>query len=202
MPLAARLPVGVPVDGQTAPLLQGLGIEPGRFVLSLGTIEPRKNYTRLLSAFERLVGADPGLRLSSWGAGSGFGGFRRALDRSPIRDRVVLAGPLADAYVAGLLRSCAVMAYPSLYEGFGLPVLEAMAAGAPVVTSAASALPETAGGAAVLVDPSDVGSIASGLADAMARADELCAAGLVRAGSRTWLDVGLETLDVYRRAAG
>ena len=140
---------------------------------------------------------------SSWGAGAGASAaFRRALDASPVRDRVVLAGPLPDADVAALLRACAVMAYPSLYEGFGLPVLEAMAAGAPVVTSATSSLPEAAGGAAVLVDPSDVESIAAGLADAMARRDELIAAGLARAGSRTWLDVGRETLDVYRRAAG
>jgi glycosyltransferase involved in cell wall biosynthesis len=203
VPLAARSSVVVQAAGPTAPLLDTLGIAPGRFVLSLGTIEPRKNHTRLLAAFERLAGADPGLRLvfvGRWGWGSG--GFRRALDASPVRDRVVLAGHLPDSDVARLLRSSAVMAYPSLYEGFGLPVLEAMAAGVPVVTSATSSLPETAGGAAVLVDPYDVASIAAGLADAMARPDALIAAGLARAGARTWLDVGRETLDVYRRAVG
>jgi glycosyltransferase involved in cell wall biosynthesis len=202
VPLAARTSLVVPADGQSAQLLEALGVEPGRFVLSLGTIEPRKNHRRLLAAFERLSGADPGLGLVVVGRwGWGFGGFRRAHEASLVRDRVVLAGPLSDTDVAGLLRACAVMAYPSLYEGFGLPVLEAMAAGAPVVTSATSSLPEAAGGGAVLVDPTDAGSIAAGLADAMARRDELIAAGLARAGSRTWLDVGRETLDVYRRAA-
>ena len=149
VPLAARASLVVPADGRSADLLKRLGVEPGRFVLSLGTIEPRKNHTRLLAAFERLAGADPGLRLVVVGRwGWGFGGFQRALRASPVRDRVVLAGYLPDADVAALLRTCAVMAYPSLYEGFGLPVLEAMAAGAPVVTSVTSSLPEAAGGAA------------------------------------------------------
>jgi alpha-1,3-rhamnosyl/mannosyltransferase len=94
------------------------------------------------------------------------------------------------------------MAYPSLYEGFGLPVLEAMASNAPVVTSLSSSLPEVAGGAAVLVDPTDVSSIARGLREAMARGDVLRRAGLERVASRSWLDVGRETLEAYDRALG
>ena len=117
-------------------------------------------------------------------------------------DRVVVTGHVPDATIAALLCSCAVMAYPSLYEGFGLPVIEAMAAGTPVVTSAVSGLPETAGGAAVLVDPEDVGAIAAGIEEAMTRRHELVAAGRARAAERSWLDVARETLDVYRRSMG
>jgi alpha-1,3-rhamnosyl/mannosyltransferase len=95
-----------------------------------------------------------------------------------------------------------VLAYPSLYEGFGLPILEAMAAGAPVVTSNVSSMPEAAGGAAVLVDPHDVGSIADGLADALSRYDELATRGRARAAGRSWLDVGRETLAAYDRVLG
>lgn len=92
------------------------------------------------------------------------------------------------------------MAYPSVYEGFGLPILEAMAAGAPVVTSGISSMPEVAGGAAVLVDPTNVASIADGILEAIDRRDELIAAGRARASARTWLDVGRDTLEVYERA--
>ena len=86
-------------------------------------------------------------------------------------------------------------------EGYGLPVIEAMAAGAPVVTSATSSLPEVAGDAAVLVDPTDVAAIARGLEDALGRRIELVEAGLQRAAMRTWRDVARETLEVYRQAA-
>ena len=127
----------------------------------------RLERVRLLAAFERLGRHDPDLRLVlAGGAGWRSGAFRRALSASRMRDRVVLAGRLPDADIAVLLRSCAVMAYPSLYEGYGLPVIEAMAAGSPVVTSTVSSLPEAAGGAAVLVDPRDVGSIAAGISAA------------------------------------
>ncbi|MEP7082421.1 MAG: glycosyltransferase family 1 protein, partial [Chloroflexota bacterium] len=182
-------------------VLAALGVEPGRYVLSLGTIEPRKNHLRLLAAFERIAESDPDLMLVLAG-GPGWRGarFGRALAASPARNRVVVAGRQPDRAVAALLASCAVMAYPSLYEGFGLPIVEAMAAGAPVVTSSRSSMPEVAGGAAVLVDPMDVGSIADGILEAFGRREELIAAGRARAAARTWLDVGRETLATYDRA--
>jgi alpha-1,3-rhamnosyl/mannosyltransferase len=182
-------------------VLAGLGVQPGRYIVALGTLEPRKNGTRLLAAFEGLASEDSGLKLLFVGRhGWGNGRFFRALARSSARSSVVLAGDQPDASLAVLLSSCAVMAYPSLYEGFGLPVLEAMASNAPVVTSLSSSLPEVAGGAAVLVDPTDVSSIASGLREAMARGDVLRRSGLQRAASRSWLDVGRETLEAYDRA--
>jgi glycosyltransferase involved in cell wall biosynthesis len=198
IPHAARPEVGRVGNDD---ILGSLGLLPQRYVLSVGTIEPRKNHIRLLAAFERLRAMDPDLRLvlvGSWGWRGR--GFRDALARSPVRDRVVLTGHVSDDTLAALLRSCAVMAYPSTYEGFGLPVLEAMAVGVPVVTSTASSLPEVAGGAAVLVDPLDVAAIADGLVEAMRRRDGLADAGRARAAGRTWLDVARETMDIYARA--
>lgn len=198
IPLAARRSAAVTPDEA---VIARLGLERGRYVLALGTIEPRKNHVRLLAAFERVAEALPDMRLVLVGApGWRNRRFRRALERSSVRDRVVLAGRQPDTALAALLASCAVMAYPSVYEGFGLPILEAMAAGAPVVTSRVSSMPEVAGGAAVLVDPTDVGSIADGITEAIGRQDELRAAGRARASARTWLDVGRDTLEVYERA--
>ena len=198
IPEAARPLVIGPTDRT---VLDRFGLTAGRFILALGTIEPRKNGVGLLAAFERLVAEDPTLRLTfTGGAGWRDGPFRRAIAASPARDRVVLTGHLPDGELAALLEACAVMAYPSFHEGFGLPVLEAMAAGAPVVTSQVSSMPEVAGGAAVLVDPTDVGSIAGGIRAAIDRRDELGRAGRARAAERTWLDVGRETLAAYDRA--
>jgi glycosyltransferase involved in cell wall biosynthesis len=95
-------------------------------------------------------------------------------------------GELPDSELAGLYRGARCVVYASLYEGFGLPVLEAMACGTPVVTSRATAMEEVAGGAAVLVDPLDPEAIAAGIADAVARRDELVPAGLRRASELSW----------------
>lgn len=196
IPLAARRSSEAP--DETA--LAGLGLRASGYVLALGTIEPRKNHVRLLAAFEQVVAAGSDLELVIVGErGWGDAPFWRALDRSPVRDRVVVAGHRSDRAVAALLRSCALLAYPSLYEGFGLPIVEAMAAGVPVVTSGASSMREVAADAAVLVDATDPREIADGMLEALRRRDELAEAGAARAARRTWLDVGRETLGVYDR---
>jgi glycosyltransferase involved in cell wall biosynthesis len=112
------------------------------------------------------------------------------------------AGFVSDDELSRLYRGAMCLVYPSLYEGFGLPVLEAMASGTPVVTSEDSAPAELSGGAAVLVDPLDVEAIAAGIEEAARRRDELRAAGLARAKSFTWKAAAHATVDVYREAAG
>jgi glycosyltransferase involved in cell wall biosynthesis len=157
-------------------------------VLAVGTLEPRKNLSRLAQAAIRA-----GAELRVVGA-TGWGDV-------PL-DGVRLLGEVGDAELARLYRGARVVAYPSLYEGFGIPVLEAMACGAPVVTSAGGAMEEVAGGAAVLVDPLDPASIAAGLEEAMQRRDELRASGLERARDFTWAEVARRTREIYQEAAG
>ena len=159
----------------------------GDYVLAVGTLEPRKNLPRLAEAARR-VGAE----LRVVGA-PGWGDV-------PL-DGVRWLGELPDDELARLYRGAAAVAYPSLYEGFGIPIVEAMASGTPVVTSAGGATEEIAGGAAVLVDPRDARAIAAGLEEAVARRDELRARGLERAQAFSWSEVARRTVDVYREAA-
>jgi glycosyltransferase involved in cell wall biosynthesis len=160
----------------------------GDYVLAVGTLEPRKNLPRLAEAVRRA-----GFELRVVGA-RGWGDV-------PL-DGVRWLGELADDELAVLYRGAAAVAYPSLYEGFGIPILEAMASGTPVVTSAGGATEEIAGGAAVLVDPLDAASIASGIASAIERRDELRPLGLERAKAFSWSEVARQTVAVYREAAG
>jgi glycosyltransferase involved in cell wall biosynthesis len=156
----------------------------GEYVLSVGTLEPRKNLPRLAAA-ARIAGRD------LWVAGD------RGWGDVPL-DGVRWLGRVDDVELARLLRGALCVAYPSLYEGFGIPVLEAMACGAAVVTSRGGATEEAAGGAAVLVDPRDPESIAAGIEEAIARRAELRPLGLARAREFTWDNVVERTLDVYR----
>jgi len=159
----------------------------GEYVLAVGTLEPRKNLPRLARA---AVAAGVELRIAGargWGdvdvevgAGMRFLGF------------------VPDDELARLYRGAQCVAYPSLYEGFGIPVLEALACGAPVVTSAGTAMAEVADGAAVLVDPADVDAIAAGIRDAIGRRDELAALGPERARSFSWRASAEATAGVYR----
>jgi len=110
-------------------------------------------------------------------------------------------GEVDDDELARQYRGARCVVYPSLYEGFGIPVLEAMACGAPVVTSAGGAMEEVAHGAAVLVDPLDAAGIAAGIAEAIDRRDELRGRGLARARSFSWADAAERTLAVYRELA-
>ena len=161
----------------------------GDYVLAVGTLEPRKNLARLVEAARR---ADVELRVVG---ARGWGGVD--VDGSHVR----WLGDVPDDELAALYRGALCVAYPSLYEGFGIPVLEAMACGAPVVTSTGGGTEEVAGGAAVLVDPNDPESIAAGIADAVGRRSELRERGLARARQFAWERVAEETLAVYREVA-
>ena len=159
----------------------------GDYVLAVGTLEPRKNLERLVAAASRL-----GLEVRVAG-GAGWGGVAPR--------GVVRLGFVSDEELARQYRGALCLCYPSLYEGFGIPVVEAMACGTPVVTSRGTSTEEVAGGAAELVEPADVDSIAAGIERALARRDELVRLGLERARAFGWDRAARETVDVYREVA-
>lgn len=161
-----------------------------RYVTAIGTVEPRKDLPGLVAAFELLAADDAELRLVIVGAdGWGAEALTAAIVRSPHRDRIVRTGWLDDAARADVLAGALALALPSRYEGFGLTAVEAMATGTPVVATAAGAIPEVVGEAAVLVPGGDVEALAAGLASVTAseptRAD-LVARGRARAATFTW----------------
>lgn len=185
-----------------------LGVGDAPFVLAIGMLEPRKNLNRLMDAFAAIKerpDVAPNLKLVlAGGKGWLFDGIFEHHAASRARDDIVFPGFIPDELLPGLYSSAAVFAFPSLYEGFGLPILEAMACGTPVVASRASCLPEVADGAAVMVDPTSVDSIVDGLYRALTvpqlRAD-LVQRGRERAGQYTWRAAAERLLEVYRRVA-
>jgi glycosyltransferase involved in cell wall biosynthesis len=153
---------------------------------------PHKNHTRLFEAFESLRETRPQLRLVLTGGG---------LDRlEPLPEGVESLGSVPAEQLASLYRRAACLVYPSLYEGFGLPVLEAMACGCPVAASNAGAIPEIAGDAAVFFDPTDVEAMAAAMLEADSRREELRERGLARAAGYTWDESARRHDDVYRAA--
>jgi glycosyltransferase involved in cell wall biosynthesis len=157
----------------------------GDYVLAVGTLEPRKNVAAAQEAARRLAVPLKVVGARGWGDVQADGWL----------------GRVSDEELARLYRGARCLVYPSLYEGFGIPVLEAMACGTPVVTSRGGATDEVAGGAAVLVDPRDPTAIAAGIDEVTARRDELRARGLERAAQFTWERVAAETRAAYERAA-
>jgi glycosyltransferase involved in cell wall biosynthesis len=161
-----------------------------RYVLALGTVEPRKDLPTLVAAFDQVAADDPELRLVIAGPdGWGTDALAAARAGARHRERIVRLGWVTNAARADLLAGARVFAYPSLYEGFGLPPLEAMSAGAPVVTTRAGALPDVVGDAAVLAEPGDRDELAAALASVLADdglRDGLVARGRQRAAAFSW----------------
>jgi glycosyltransferase involved in cell wall biosynthesis len=172
------------------------------FVLYVGNIKPHKNLVRLIEAFDALrKGGFEHLKLLIIGDEiSKLPALRRAVHEHKLHKHVRFLGYLPDETLAVLYRLAAVFVFPSLYEGFGLPPLEAMASGTPVVTSNVSSLPEVAGGAAVLVDPYDVRSIVDGITRVLTDpvlAAELRARGIERAREFSWERSVARTRELY-----
>ncbi len=198
-----------PGPGADDALLRRLGIDPAvPFVLFLGTVEPRKDVSTLVRAFSALAAAERDVRLVVAGRrGWGTGPVDAALAASRHKERITWTGYVPDDAVPALLRTAAVVAYPSLAEGYGLPALEAMACGAPLVTTTGTAMAELGGEAATLVAPGDPDGLADALAGVLraagtSEAARRRAAGIARAAACTWEASALRHVEAYRIAAG
>jgi glycosyltransferase involved in cell wall biosynthesis len=168
----------------------------GRYALFVGAIQPRKDPVAAIEALALLNGD---LQLVLVGAEKRDGDLvRAAIARLGLENRVERTGHVGRDELAALYRGAACLVFPSRYEGFGLPMLEAMASGTPVVAARAGAIPEVAGDAAVLVEPGDPVSLAEGIERALADRDRLVAAGLERAKQYSWAETARQTLQVYR----
>jgi glycosyltransferase involved in cell wall biosynthesis len=190
-------------EAERAPVLARFGIRDP-YVLFVGRCEPRKNVTRLLEAFHAYRHeVDRGIKLVLAGNKTWAGPeIDRTVERLSLRSHVIEPGYVPQVDLPALYNGAEFLAFPSLWEGFGIPVVEAMACGTPVLTSNLSSLPEIAAGAAVLVDPLSVEEIAAGM-QRIGQDDELRARlrqrGLERARDFSWRRTAEQTLAVYRR---
>jgi glycosyltransferase involved in cell wall biosynthesis len=180
----------------------------GKYVLSVGDLQPRKNHIGLIKAFARLIKDQPQLKhdLVFAGKDTWFGNrVREAARESGVEDRIHFLGFVTDEDLLLLYNACECFVFPSFYEGFGIPVLEAMACGRAVICSNASSIPEVANGAALLFDPENSDEIVSALADVLRNSDlraRMERLGVQRAAQFTWQKTAEMTLNVYREVAG
>jgi glycosyltransferase involved in cell wall biosynthesis len=196
----------VRIGSETPPELTAI-VDGSPYVLAIGSLEPRKNLPYLIAAFGAMADAHPDLRLVLAGPD---GPARPAVDAAiadldeSLRSRVVITGGVSDAGRVALLAHAHVLAYPSLYEGFGFPVLEAMSIGVPVVAARAGSIPEVAGDAATLVAATDVRALAdalTALVDDDAKRAEQIAMGRDQARRFSWLETAHAFASLYRRLA-
>ncbi len=192
-------------DKTDSNLLKGRGIE-GSFIAFLGLIEPRKCVPTLVRAFSKIAEDFPEHKLVIAGAeGWGIDEVRTAIAESKTSSRIVLPGRLSDDEVPALLRECDVFVYPSMYEGFGMPVIEAMACGAPVITTRSSSLSEVAGDAATLIEPKNEIELSEALSkllsDEQLRKD-FSARSIKRAKEFTWENCAKHHIDAFVNAIG
>jgi len=183
-------------------------IGPDPFILGIGTLQPRKNYQRLIQAFAKLQATAFDLQLSTSGiqlvivGGKGwlYDGIFAEVRRLGLASRVLFPGFADDDDLPTLYSAAEMLAYPSIYEGFGLPILEAMACGTPVVTSTTSSLPELAGNAALLVEPTDADALAAAMRRLLQDTDlrrRLVADGFDQARQFTWEKAAAQLLAIY-----
>jgi len=166
----------------------------GDYILGVGTLEPRKNLKRLFEAFSLLTESVP-VKLVV----TGKVGWGESIEKLKIKnEKLKILGYVPKEDLAPLYAGAQVFVYPSLYEGFGLPILEAMACGCPVVTSNISSMPEVAGKAAILIDPKNIEDIALGIKKAIEKRDELIREGFERVKNFSWEKNAKETLKIYK----
>ena len=203
IPEAARSAFYRVAASESRPICERLGVEE-QFILFVGTVEPRKNLLTLVRAFERIL-RTTSVRLQLVIAGEkGWlsDDLMTYLNASGIHDRVLFTGHLPDDDLRALYSACLVFVYPSLYEGFGLPLLEAMSCGAPVVTSNVPSIVETAGDAARLISPTDVDELSRAIMDLATDAKEReyrSTAGIKHAQKFSWEQTAAATFDIYQR---
>ncbi len=178
------------------------------YILAVGSIQPRKNLSRLALAYARLPGLLPGTDIPQLVIVGKRGWLYRetirAIEHLKAGENVILTGYVPEAHLPALYSGAVCFVYPSYFEGFGLPPLEAMKCGAPVITGDRTSLPEVVGDAALLVDPFDVDVIATAIATVVAQPNlqsELRRRGLDRARMFDWRETARQTLEVYRQAA-
>jgi glycosyltransferase involved in cell wall biosynthesis len=196
----------LPREAAQAAVLDRFSVS-GPFILTVGDLQPRKNQIGLIRAFARLVRAYPQIKhkLALAGKDTWFAGrVREAARQSGVADRIHFFGFVSDDDLLRLYNACDLFAFPSFYEGFGLPALEAMACGRAVVCSSTSALPEVVDGAAILTDPYSVDEIARAMADLLLDSElriRMERLGLRRAALFNWQNTAKRTLEVFHEVA-